>query len=139
MQQPPSGFIWKQSSGFRSLSCRGDTTSDTDANGISDQGIIVGRCDSKAFVLLPPYRNTDWITFSVGDPAMGAFRCPAGLELNKTVAYGINDEGRVVGNYTCENPTPPPATATRAAATHPDQSFAFAVNLEDLISGESER
>jgi uncharacterized membrane protein len=125
------GFIWKKSSGFTSLSCDGDTTSDTDANAISDKGVIVGRCDSKAFVLVPPYRNSDWTTFSISDPAMNEFRCPEGLELNKTIAYGISDEGKIVGNYTCENPNP-----TITSLTHPDQSFAFAVNLGNLIHRE---
>jgi hypothetical protein len=120
------GFIWKKSAGYKSLSCDGDTSSDTDANGINDKGVIVGRCDSKAFVLFPPYGDSDWTTFSISDPATNEFRCPVGLELNKTVAFGINNEGTIVGNYTCENPDSTTSTTF-------DQSFAFEVDLKSLV------
>lgn len=127
------GFMWTQGKGFKALYCDGDPASGTDANGINNQGVIVGRCDTSAFVLLPPYRALDcdaakpracdWKKFAIPEPASGKFRCPTGLELNKTVAWGISNAGRIVGSYTCVHPTNDPG---------PDQTFAFVVNAKDV-------
>jgi hypothetical protein len=111
------GFIWTKNGtrgAFTKLYCDGDPLTNTDANGINNYGVIVGRCDSQAFVLLPPYRNVDWHKFSIPDPASGQFRCPTGWELNKTIAWGISNNGKVTGQYVCES-------------TSGDKSYSFEV------------
>jgi hypothetical protein len=121
------GFIWKKTDeergAFTKLYCDGDVFSNTDANGINDEGVIVGRCDSAAFVLLPPYGNSDWHTFTIPDPTGGQFRCPTGMELNKTIAWGISNENKIVGSYACESPT-----------SNSEKEYSFTVKLKDVVN-----
>jgi hypothetical protein len=121
------GFIWKKNAAigaFTKLYCDGDPNSNTDANGINNKGVIVGRCDSAAFVLLPPYGTSDWHTFTIPNPASGKFRCPDGWELNKTIAWGISNKGEIVGQYVCED---------TSSANFNDKSYSFEVDLEEVL------
>ena len=118
------GFIWTkkgEEGGFKKLYCDGDPASNTDANGITDDGVIVGRCDSAAFVLFPPYGNSDWHTFTVPDPpAAGQFSCPTGSVVSKTIAWGISNERKIVGQYFCDGSTG-------------DKSYSFEVKVSDVV------
>jgi hypothetical protein len=118
------GFIWTkkgEEGSFKKLYCDGDVNSNTDVNGFNNKGVAVGRCDSVAFVLFPPYGNSDWHTFTIPDPASGKFRCPTGSELNKTIAWGISNEDKIVGQYVCEG-----------GGT--DKSYSFEVKVRDVVN-----
>lgn len=109
------GFLY-QGGSYRALLCNGDGTLNTDANGINNQGIIVGACDTNAFVLLPPYRTEDYRIFSY-TPRV----CPlGGMTLRNTVARDISNDNKIVGSVRCEDNA---GTA---------QIFGFEVNLSDI-------
>ena len=120
------GFIWTkkgEEGSFKKLYCDGDRFSNTDANAISEEGVIAGRCNSNAFVLFPPYRDSDWHQFSIPEPGAGQFRCPSGMELNKTIAWGISED-KIAGSYTCEKPL---------GGVNEEKSYSFTVKIKDVL------